>query len=282
MAAMFSQSTGLPLKLPIGGNEMSKFEEFLPGAVSIGDILNEQGYNNTLMIGSDATFGGRQLFYKQHGDYDIFDYNRALEQKLIPEGYKVWWGYEDRKLFSFAKDKLKYLSKQSEPFNFTMLTVDTHHEDGYLCDLCENEFDTQYANVVSCSSRQVKDFIDWIKEQNFYKNTTIVIVGDHKTMDSDFTDNIAKDYKRTMYNSFINPVIDISEKHTKNREFTSLDIFPTTLASIGVEIEGNKLGLGVNLFSEKPTFLERFGDEFKKEINCKSIFYEDEFIYSNK
>ena len=29
------------------------------GLVSLGDILEKDGYSNTLMIGSDAAFGGR-------------------------------------------------------------------------------------------------------------------------------------------------------------------------------------------------------------------------------
>ena len=47
--------------------------------ISIGDILESAGYSQTLMIGSDAEFGGRKLFYESHGDYDIVDYNYALE-----------------------------------------------------------------------------------------------------------------------------------------------------------------------------------------------------------
>ncbi len=67
----------------------------------MGDILGQSGYNQTLMIGSDATFGGRRLYFTDHGNYSIEDYNYAVESGMIPEDYKVWWGYEDRKLFGF-------------------------------------------------------------------------------------------------------------------------------------------------------------------------------------
>ncbi len=39
--------------------------------------------------------------------------------------------------------------------------------------------------------------------------------------------------------------------YEKNREFTTLDMFPTTLAALGCTIEGDKLGFGVNLFPGK-------------------------------
>lgn len=68
-----------------------------------------------------------------------------------------------------------------------MLTVDMHHEDGYACNLCENEWgENQYGNVWSCASRQVNNFANWIKEQDFYEDTTIVIMGDYCSMDTDF------------------------------------------------------------------------------------------------
>jgi phosphoglycerol transferase len=40
-----------------------------------------------------------------------------------------------------------------------------------------------------------------------------------------------------------------------------MDMFPTTLAALGVEIEGDKLGIGVNLFSDKQTLAEKYGIE---------------------
>ena len=52
------------------------------------------------MIGSDATFGGRRNYFTQHGNYNIKDYNYAIEQGWIPEDYKVWWGYEDQKFLT--------------------------------------------------------------------------------------------------------------------------------------------------------------------------------------
>ena len=135
MGAMFGQTSGLPLNISIDGNGMDTQDSFFPGITTMGDILQKEGYSQTLLLGSDATFGGRRLYFTEHGQYDIFDYNYALENGLIPEDYKVWWGYEDEKLFEFAKNRLQELSQQDMPFNLTMLTVDTHFEDGYECEL---------------------------------------------------------------------------------------------------------------------------------------------------
>ena len=42
----------------------------------------------------------------------ILDYNTALTQKWIPEGYHVWWGYEDEKLLDIAKKMLTETANQ--------------------------------------------------------------------------------------------------------------------------------------------------------------------------
>ena len=274
MGAMFGQTSGLPLKNNVGNNDMSTQDHFFSSTTTIGDILEDNGYHNVLMLGSDATFGGRRLYFTEHGDYDIMDYYYAKSQGWIDQDYKVWWGYEDEKLFSFAKDELDELSQSDQPFNLTLLTVDTHFEDGYVCDLCDDEYDDQYANVMACSSRQVEAFIEWCQTQSWYDNTTIVICGDHPTMDSDFCDSVSDSYQRRAYVCYINSAV--STDNTEYREYSTLDAFPTTLAAMGCQIEGDQLGLGVNLFSDKQTILEQYGLSYvTEELEKKSTFMEE-------
>ena len=86
---------------------MDTQDHFFPGITTIGDILAEAGYSQTLLLGSDATFGGRKSYFSEHGNYDIIDYNYAMEQSwLSTEEYPVWWGYDDQKLVEFAKNRL--------------------------------------------------------------------------------------------------------------------------------------------------------------------------------
>ncbi len=278
VAAMFAHSSGLPLSIPVERNSMDQQESFLPGVVTIGNILEEEGYNQTLLIGSDATFGGRRQMFKEHGNFQMKDYYYARDNGLIPEDYRVWWGYEDKKLFEFAKAELTELAAQSEPFNLTMLTVDTHFEDGYWCELCEDIHDgNTYGNVMSCSSKQVAEFVKWIQRQKFYENTTVVITGDHLTMDSDFCEEVDADpeYERKVYTVYINAAAE-PEKSELTRNYTIFDDFPTTLAGMGVMIEGNRLGLGTNLFSKEYTLAELYGvNRMESELHKKSKLMEE-------
>ena len=276
VAAMFAQTAGLPLAIPIDRNEMYTQDSFFEGTTTLGNILQDAGYSQTLLIGSDATFGGRRLLFSEHGDFTIHDYNYAVQEGMIPSDYRVWWGYEDKRLFRFARKELRTLAAQDEPFNLTILTVDTHREDGYVCEDCGDEFgDNQYANVMACSSEMVVDFVRWIQKQDFYENTTIVLAGDHPTMDSDFCEDVDSSYTRKVYTAYINPAAEV-QKPDVYREYTTFDYYPTTLASLGVEIEGERLGLGTNLFSNEWTLTERYQrDWVESELNRKSKFMED-------
>ena len=285
MAGIFTQSSGLPLKMDLGEeftdargsfNKMNTQDSFFSGVTTIGDILEGEGYNQAFMLGSDATFGGRRLFWTEHGDYEIDDYKWAIEQGLIPKDYYVFWGYEDEKLFSYAKDKVLELADQEEPFNFSMLTVDTHFEDGYRCGLCRDDFEgNQYANAFACSSRQVSDFIRWIQKQDFYDNTTIVLNGEHLTMDSDFCIDVPATYDRRTYTAYINAACEPADP-SREREYTTLDNLPTTLAAMGVTIEGDRLGLGTNLYGTADTLLETYGmEEFSDLLSKKSSFMQE-------
>ena len=281
--AMFAQNSGLPLKIPISGNEMDTQVTFFPSVQTMGDILHAEGYRQILLIGSDATFGGRRLLFSEHGGYEIWDHPYAQEQGWIPDNYAVWWGYEDQKLFQFARDHLTELAENSQPFNLTMLTVDTHFPDGYVCNLCQEEFgENQYANVLACSSRQVDRFIRWVKEQPFYENTTIVLMGDHPTMDADFSASVDASYERKTYVSILHPADTVTAPDF-HRDYTTFDLFPTTLAALGADIQGDRLGLGVNLFSGQQTLLERDGlEEMNQQLRRHSDFIDSLSGFSDR
>lgn len=276
-AAMVTQTSGVIVQVPLTAPNYGGDSAYIPGLVSIGEVLEKEGYQQTLLVGSDAAFAGRDTYFTEHGNYNIVDVKSLKEEGRLPEDYLEWWGFEDEKLFEYAKEELGKLAATGEPFNFTMLTADSHFPNGYVCRLCEEEYDAQYPNVLHCSSKQIYAFIEWIKQQPYYENTTIVISGDHLTMDPHFLKEVDEDYVRTIYNCIINA--SVTPVKEKNREFGTFDMFPTTLAAMGVTIEGDRLGLGTNLFSAQETLTEIYGYEnLNQELMKNSEFYNESFL----
>ncbi len=279
VASMVNMGTGLPMKVPDKQNQYGDADNFLPGATAIGDILKEQGYEQTVMFGANADFGGLTYYFKSHGDYTIIDHKEVKKRGYVPENYKVFWGYEDDKLYEYAKDELTRLYETGKPFHLMMETADTHTPEGYLSPNAPKPYDSKYANAVRYSQEQTVNFIRWIQAQPFYENTTIVIIGDHLTMAKKFIESLEgiKKYHRSCYNLIINPAGDLGElpeERRFSRDWAVFDMFPTILASIGVEIEGDRLGIGTNLFSDTPTVFEEFGvDYVNDELVKRSNFY---------
>ncbi len=283
-ASMLNQSSGVPMKFtqtPHYGSD----GDFLGGATMIGDILAEQGYEQSLMFGADATFAGLNFMYDNHGKFNILDYQAAKDKGWIPADYSVWWGYEDDKLYEFAKAEITRLSQTGKPFNFVMENADTHFPDGYLSEnATEQVHESQYGNVIYYSQGEVYKFVKWIQEQPFYENTTVILIGDHLSMDANFFDNyVDDDYERTTYNLILNPapeaVENMSNDRLYNRRWANFDMFPTILTSIGAKIEGDHLGMGTNLFSDEQTLFERDGVRYvNNEVEKYNRFYNEQLL----
>ncbi|MDD5880782.1 LTA synthase family protein [Stecheria intestinalis] len=280
IAGITAQSAGVYLGVDNAmANRRGSMEQFLPGATTIGDILEENGYTNVFMLGSDAKFGNRNEFFGEHGDFEIDDYYWAKREGLIPPDYFVWWGYEDKKLFEYAKDKATELAEGDQPFNLTLLTVDTHFTGGYLCEDCPDTYSQQYSNVIACSSKRVADFVAWVQEQDWGKDTVIVLSGDHLCMDSQYYSDMPSGYERKTYVCIINSQ---KEETDKRRTFATIDLFPTTLAALGAEIEGDRLGLGTDLYSDTPTLVELRGEDWmNSQFAMNSDFYKQKILYGN-
>jgi phosphoglycerol transferase len=163
----------------------------------------------------------------------------------------------------------------------------------------------EFKNALRCSDNQIADFVDWIKAQSFYEDTLIVITGDHLFMtvpgedlfadknESAATDRVGegnneKDFgivtqsRRRWIDVFINSSLDIDVEKEKSRFFSSFDVFPTTLAAMGVRIEGDALGFGRSLFSQEPTLLEKYSVEYINNELAKNTIQYQQFIKDTK
>lgn len=288
-ASLIANTAGIPFKVPVGMNNSYHSKNFLKGAYSLGDVLRDFGYRNVLLSGCRTTFGGVAEYFTCHGNYEIVDplnlrFRAGAEtyfSRPIPKSQKNEWGLSDEFTFDVAKDFLTLQGDISDqPWHLLISTIDTHFtgytyeadpENGYKGSV--TSFDRQLENVYATTARSIVEFVQWVKQQPFYENTTVVIIGDHVNMLNSFCDKSDADL-RGRYNLILNSAVTTT--NTKNRSFTALDFFPTMLAAAGFTIEGDRLGLGANLFSDRPTLAETYGLSFMNdELEKKSDFYID-------
>ena len=284
MGAIVAKTLGVPLHVYNLKEPSVKGPSFLPRAVGLFEILKGFGYNEFFMEGAPGAFSSKDLFFQDHGGLRIHDVNYYEEAGKLPKGYYVFWGYEDAKLFEFAKAELDSLSKLPEPFFFSMLTVDAHYPNGWFDEATcpefkpeTNDLNETYKAVLRCTSKQFGAFFEWLERQPWFENTTVVLVGDHLFMGQvfipeDFKVQAKRDSTRHWLDVFVNSAV---EPPTRTRRFTSFDILPSVLEAAGFEIEGHALGLGRSLFSSESTLLEKLGlDSLNSELRKKTEQYE--------
>ncbi len=263
IAAFLSKFNGIPFALSGSLNPVG-LKHFLPGSIGLTDILAQAGYRQLFIFGSDEAFASRGTFFRDHGNVELHDFNYYKKTGDIPADYHVYWGIEDQRLYPLARMELDKLAESDTPFMFGLLTVDTHTPGGYVCPICpDNGAKTEegrFSDVVLCADQQVSNFLDWAKTQSWYSNTVIAVMGDHQFMNRRVFPPDATVATRYWIDLFVNSTQTLSAPGAdKRRKFSSFDMFPTILESMGVNIPGRALGFGRSLYSPAPTLIEELG-----------------------
>ncbi len=257
----------------------SKMSSLLGPLRRLEDVLHDAGYNQLFIRGENTSFAGYNKYVGRYDNSKIYDVTNAKAEGKLPANYEHSWGMQDSLLFPIIKEHIEELAKQDAPFCISTYTVDTHSfEGGFRCELCDPQIKNDYAAAINCSSRQVADLISWLSEKPYWEDTVVILVGDHPAELCANGVRFDEDgYIRTTCNCIINsPKTPVNEK---NRTFCAIDMFPTTLSAIGCTIDGDRLGLGTDLFSDTPTLCEEMGaDTFVEEIQKRSDYYNENFL----
>ena len=281
MADAVAKTCGIPLMFPPSiSNSFVPLKSFLPGVTCLTDILAENGYDIVVSQGSNMKFASMEGFLRTHSVSMYYDMMSYLGDERVRQDSTSHWGVKDVMLYELVKEHIEKLSNSGEPWAIWFFTIDTHTP-GFLDARCfadaivEKKDEMPYA--IRCASRQIDSFIKWAKMQEWYDNTVIAVMGDHAMMAAPELIGF-KDANITHYwlDFFIN---SSRNAESYNREFSSLDMFPTILESMGAEIPNGALGLGRSLYSKEPTLLEKYGaDSLNKALGKRSVEY-DYFLY---
>lgn len=246
MAGIVSSQCGIPLKSTSLFNvaaQKEKEKSFLPHAICLGDILYDNGYRNVFMGGASLYFAAKGSFFSQHGYAETYG-----KEDWVRNGASNFneWGLYDDELFANARIKVDQLHRTKQPFNLTLLTVDTHPPSGYISPTCERYGGTSYRDTVSCSATMVADFIEYMRHKGYLKNTVVVVMGDHLSMQAPLDPELKKSGQRSIYNAFLIPT-----KQEKNRDtIYHFGIFPSILYAMEFRFRDNRLGLGASGFGK--------------------------------
>jgi len=169
---------GTLIEMDNGNNSLLKKSGRLTNLPCLGDILKKAGYHQVYYGGADLGFAGKGAFLKEHG----YDELKGLTNWRELSYETNTWGLVDNTLFDEALNKIRDLSQQKQPYNFTLLTLGTHIP-GFVYDGCEPynkaKIQAPYLDAIYCTDLLLGKFIEQLKQENLLDNTLLYIQGDH-------------------------------------------------------------------------------------------------------
>ena len=146
-------------------------------------ILSKNGYNSSAVFhGNAGSFWNRNTAYKQWGYNYFFDASYFTKQN---SSNSFQYGLNDKYM---RKDSIKYLERLQQPFYTKFITVSNHYpyttslsgdDLGFPLAKTQDETINGYFATANYLDSSIKAFFDYLKESGLYKNSIIVLYGDH-------------------------------------------------------------------------------------------------------
>lgn len=284
MAGIVGTQCGIPLRsadaladntdlnsLGSSGNEVDRY---LSGATCLGDVLADEGYRNVFLGGADANFAGKGAFLASHGYSEVNDLSVWRERGETE--MRDDWGLSDRRLFANAKHTVTQLHEADQPFNLTLLTLDTH-EGPRVFDYCDWDTEVAMTAITTCSMQQVSGFIDYLDAEGILEDTTVVVMGDHRKMIAEggsFWEELKDREDRTIFNRVWSP----DSATFARSEIDQLSMYPTILELAGLELVDHRAGIGVSALADADdvpagTVLDLSSEEYTDLVRSRSVTF---------
>ena len=233
------------------GNKLSSKQTTLAA------VLKQQGYVTGAVLGSavlDSRFGLNQGFDFY---YDHFDFNRLQESNLEEM---------ERPGNIVADTALDWLAKNSQSkFFLWMHLYDPHYPYRPPAPYSEQYKDRLYDGEIAFADAQVGRLISFLKSKGLYRNTLIVLTGDHG---ESLGEHGEKTHGFFIYNATLHvPVLihlPASTAHKMVTELVSLtDLMPTVLQELKVDIPAQVQGQSLlPLLTEKNDSRSLYAETF--------------------
>jgi len=238
------------------GNKLSSKQS------TLASVLKEQGYITSAVIGSavlDSRFGLNQGFDFY---YDHFDFNRLQESNLEEM---------ERPGNVVADVALDWLAKNSQSkFFLWMHLYDPHYPYRPPAPYSEEYRDRLYDGEIAFADAQVGRLIAFLKTKSLYRNTLIVLTGDHG---ESLGEHGEKTHGFFLYNATLHvPVLIHLPSSTSGKavaELVSLtDLMPTVLQELKVDVPAQVQGRSLlPLLTEKNDARSLYAETFLPRLH---------------
>lgn len=224
-------------------------------------ILKQKKYTSAVFHGNVGTFWNRNNVYKNLGYDYFFDQNYFSNARTDKIGY----GLKDKLLFA---ESIKYLERLQQPFYAKYITVTNHIPFSMDSEDLDPNFKTtstsdatinNYFETAHYLDQAVREFFNYLKRSGLYKNTMVVIYGDHYALSNSENQTLAPviGARADTWNDFNNvqmqrvPFMIIAPNikgYNDQNVAGEIDVLPTLLHLLGINTK-NYVQFGQDIFS---------------------------------
>lgn len=185
-------------------------------------------YNSSYFFGGDLNYGNIKAYLLSNGFEILKD---QKDYTNLPSGRL---GVHDEFMFNQYKKELSILA---QPFLSTLFTLSSHSPYDFPADhkLSFNSREDQYVNSVAYTDKCLGDFIQSVKNEDWYSNTLFVIVADH-------SHNSPKGWRLAQKEKFKIPMLwygEVLKEEFKgevhDKMGSHIDIVPTILSQLNID-----------------------------------------------
>lgn len=268
--SLYTTLTGFPAFFGVNHNAI--FQKVYDSKISsISAALSHSGYETVFMNGNTNFSGTKEML-------NVLQFDRVIDKKNTHVVNESEYGIRDMDLFDLAKKEVDRLDQKKEPYLLFISTTDTHFPNGIYDERMEQFISTDEKGLefmIAALDYLVNDFIEYLKQNQLLKNTSIFILPDHLKMGSGLM--LRNTGSRGLY-LLTNETIDIEQKPAE--PFYQIDL--PKLILDGANIEHNIQFYTDFIVGDKETHIRKHIPEIT-EINTNGLkrFHAEPFEAKN-
>ena len=242
---------------------------------TIPSLLKQEGYRTMVFHGNRKDFWNRDIMYPYLGYTDYFNTENLKSDEMIG------MGLSDRTVFMQASD---ILSETDGKFYSFIITLSSHfpynieERNLNLSDDLDSTIVGDYLQSMKYFDIQLGRFIEQLKDKGLYKNSVIVLYGDHYGLDArdeDIKEQISgligREYTREimMKTGLYVHIPGYNQTEIVENTGGQIDFLPTMMNILGID-KNRDIIFGTDIYNDKNNI-----------IYLQSVFPKGSFIKGN-